>query len=59
MSVLHCNNVQAKKKTLQTESRFGAQPSTPAKLKLSSTSSSGKASVKNHNFKVCRYGSED
>ncbi len=45
--------VQAKKKTLLTESRFGAQPSTPTRRKLSSTSSSShKPPANNRNFKV-------
>lgn len=50
---------QAKKKTLQTESRFGAQPSTPARLKLSSTSSSSaaKSTLKKQNFKHLTPGS--
>jgi hypothetical protein len=47
-------NMQAKKKTLQTESRFGAQPSTPTRLKLSSSSSTYKSLAKQPNFKVRR-----
>ncbi len=47
--------MQAKKKTLLTESRFGAQPSTPTRRKLSSTSSSSHKPPANHrNFKVTK-----